>query len=350
MPVSFNHPQTSRSVSHHPPSLPHLVGRSTLTPCVCGIPLFSRASVPVLCYLLRTSSSWNLLTRSSSTNSRFDGPLRDSEKTRCTALPLCLAEGPIYSGGPISPCSEAHRLSLDGRLSISAVCSISDVAFLSFPLFPTKRHKVGPRVSPKWTWTARLTDFASPKTRYPNQRIKVLNLLKIKVLGLACLIRFSGGFTGAFSLRIMTYYLFKKILLVHTPRRFPLHPSSSLEEMTFLSCFLPMEEDVYSDLLPSISSSFITDCLSCVAVCTGPEDTTKITMCYLAGEGWPSTSHYVTKFQMSDAIGKASSTHPSLVLNTLSSSFEDLSFLIWFDICVCDILRRKYILEIKCKL
>ncbi|KAL0897170.1 hypothetical protein Bca101_081131 [Brassica carinata] len=296
MPVSFNHPQTSRSASHHPPSLPHLVGCSTLTPCVCGIPLFSRASVPVLCYLLRTSSSWNLLTRSSSTNSRFDGPLRDSEKTRCTALPLCLAEGPIYFGGPISPCSEAHRLSLDGRLSISAC--VPSPTLLSSPF----RY------------------FQPSDTR------------------------FSGGFTGAFSLRIMTYYLFKKILLVHTPRRFPLHPSSSLEEMTFLPCFLPMEEDVYSDSLPSIGSSFITGCLSCVAVCTGSEDTTEITMCYLAGEGWPSTSHYVTKFQMSDAIGKASSTHPSLVLNSLSSSFEDLSFLVWFGSVAYAFYQRRCII------
>ncbi|WZZ55660.1 hypothetical protein YC2023_055767 [Brassica napus] len=89
-----------------------------------------------------------------------------------------------------------------------------------------------------------------------------------------------------------------------------------------------MEEDDFSVSLPSFGFSFITGLLSCVAVCTGPEDATEITMCCLASEGCPSTSHYVTKSQLSDSVGYAPSTHPNFVLNSLSSCFEDLSFLI----------------------
>ncbi|KAH0908071.1 LOW QUALITY PROTEIN: hypothetical protein HID58_031392, partial [Brassica napus] len=51
-------------------------------------------------------------------------------------------------------------------------------------------------------------------------------------------------------------------------------------------------------------------------------------------KGWPSTSHYVTKFQLSDFVGNALSTHSSFVLNSQSSFFEDLYFLIWFVIVV----------------
>nr|VDD34076.1 unnamed protein product [Brassica oleracea] len=127
----------------------------------------------------------------------------------------------------------------------------------------------------------------------------------------------------------MADYLVKKSLSVDSPRQFPFHSSSSFEEITFTPYLLPMEEDVFSASLPSFGFSFITGLLSCVAVCTGPEDATKITMCCLAGEGCPSTSHYVTKSQLSDSVGYAPSTHPSFVLNSLSSCFEDLSFLIW---------------------
>ena len=150
------------------------------------------------------------------------------------------------------------------------------------------------------------------------------------LLVLTCLIRISGGFTGALLLRIIAYYLVKKSLSVDSPRQFPFHSSSSFEERTFSPYLLPMEEDDFSASLPSFGFSFITGLLSCVAVCTRPEDATEITMCCLAGEGCPSTSHYVTKSQLSDSVEYAPSTHPSFVLNLLSSYLEDLFFLIWF--------------------
>ncbi|KAH0855625.1 hypothetical protein HID58_004025 [Brassica napus] len=75
-----------------------------------------------------------------------------------------------------------------------------------------------------------------------------------------------------------------KSLSVDSPRPFPFHSCSSFEERTFPPYLLPMEEDVdvFSASLPSFGFSFITSLLSCVAVCTGPEDATEITMCCLA--------------------------------------------------------------------
>ncbi|KAG2252414.1 hypothetical protein Bca52824_082550 [Brassica carinata] len=126
MPVSFNHLRISRSMSRRhglppaPPSLPHQVVRDTLSPCVAGTPPCCRGSVPIAHFLLKTSSSRTNLTRSSSTNTCFNGPLLwDSEDTRRTALPLRLAEEPVYSGAPTSPRSEMHRLPFGGGRSIS---------------------------------------------------------------------------------------------------------------------------------------------------------------------------------------------------------------------------------------
>ena len=141
----------------------------------------------------------------------------------------------------------------------------------------------------------------------------------------------------------MAYHLFKKILYVDSLRRDLFRSLFSLEESTFLPYILLVKEDVSSALL-SISFNFITGLLSCVAVCMGPEDATKIIMCCLAGEGWPSTLHYVTKFQLSDFVGNALSTHPSFVLNSLSSCFEDLSFLIWYVIVSYVFYQRGWII------
>ncbi|WZZ39385.1 hypothetical protein YC2023_035644 [Brassica napus] len=49
------------------------------------------------------------------------------------------------------------------------------------------------------------------------------------------------------------------------------------------------KRDVFS-ALPNIGFNFTTSLLSCVPVCTGPEDATEITICCLADESWPSTS------------------------------------------------------------
>nr|VDD53907.1 unnamed protein product [Brassica oleracea] len=248
MPVSFNHLRISRSMSRRHglpsalPSLPHQVVSDTLSPCVAGTPPCCRVSVPIAHFLLKTSSSRTNLTRSSSTNTCFNGPLLwDSEETRRTVLPLCLAEEPVYSGGPTSPRSEMHRLPFGGGRSISGVC------LLSLSSYPLKRvSRVGPRVSFSWAWTTKSTISASPHTSHPNLKPTVLFLIINAILVLAFLIRFSGGFIGAFNLRIMAYHHFKKILSVDSLRRDLFRSLFSLEESTFLPYILLVKEDVSS--------------------------------------------------------------------------------------------------------
>ncbi|KAH0850100.1 hypothetical protein HID58_095788 [Brassica napus] len=108
------------------PSLPHQVVRDTLSPCVAGTPPCCRISVPIAHFLLKTSSSRTNLTRSSSTNTCFNGPLLwDSEETRRTDLPVHLAEEPVYSGAPTSPRSEMHRLPFGGGDADPPACVCS---------------------------------------------------------------------------------------------------------------------------------------------------------------------------------------------------------------------------------
>ncbi|KAF8108145.1 hypothetical protein N665_0114s0036 [Sinapis alba] len=106
-------------------------------------------------------------------------------------------------------------------------------------------------------------------------------------------------------------------------------PPSSFEEKILPPFPLPMERDDSLALLPSVCFSFLIGLLSCGAVSTGPEDATENTLVSLVDEVWISTSHYVTILLLTDVVVKALPTHSSIVLNPLSSSFEDLSFLIY---------------------
>nr|VDD54323.1 unnamed protein product [Brassica oleracea] len=83
---------------------------------------------------------------------------------------------------------------------------------------------------------------------------------------------------------------------------------------------------------PSIS---ITDLLSCGAVRSGPEDAADFVSSILRGADWVLTSPFhVTISQLSNCVVKALSTHLSLVLNSLSSSDDELSILSAFGIVV----------------
>lgn len=76
---------------------------------------------------------------------------------------------------------------------------------------------------------------------------------------------------------------------------------------------------------PSIS---ITVLIPCVAARSGPGDTTDFVSTIFRGAGWVLTSPlYVTISQLSDFFVKALSTHLSFVLNSRSSSHEELSCL-----------------------
>ncbi|KAF8057845.1 hypothetical protein N665_1253s0003 [Sinapis alba] len=113
-----------------------------------------------------------------------------------------------------------------------------------------------------------------------------------------------------------------------------LYPSSSSHEEKILSMFpLPRERDVSSDSFSSVCFSSFIGLLSCGAVSTGPEDATENTLVFFVDEVWTLTSLYVTILKLSDFVVKALPTHSSIVLNSLSSSIEDLSFLCFlFDV------------------
>uniref|UniRef100_A0A0D3EI26 Uncharacterized protein n=1 Tax=Brassica oleracea var. oleracea TaxID=109376 RepID=A0A0D3EI26_BRAOL len=108
--------------------------------------------------------------------------------------------------------------------------------------------------------------------------------------------------------------------------------SSSFEEKLLPPFPLSIERGVSSVSLPSVCFSFLIGLLSCVAVSTGPEDAIEITSVFLVDEVWTSTSLYVTIIQLSDFVVKATSTYSSTVSNSLSSSIEDLSCLVY--LCV----------------
>ncbi|KAL0664964.1 hypothetical protein Bca4012_101802 [Brassica carinata] len=115
--------------------------------------------------------------------------------------------------------------------------------------------------------------------------------------------------------------------------------SSSVVESTSLPCLLSMNGEKNSDSFPSFSFSVLTGLLPCGAVCTGHEGAIETTLVFLVGEDCLSTS-LVTISQLSDFVVKASSTHSSLALNSLSTSYEDLSCLVLFAIVVHELFSR----------
>ncbi|KAF3520415.1 hypothetical protein DY000_02063808 [Brassica cretica] len=115
--------------------------------------------------------------------------------------------------------------------------------------------------------------------------------------------------------------------------------SSSVVESTSLPCLLSMNGEKNSDSFPSFSFSVLTGLLPCGAVCTGHEGAIETTSVFLVGEDCLSTS-LVTISQLSDFVVKASSTHSSLALNSLSTSYEDLSCLVLFAIVVHELFSR----------
>ncbi|WZZ73442.1 hypothetical protein YC2023_084812 [Brassica napus] len=71
----------------------------------------------------------------------------------------------------------------------------------------------------------------------------------------------------------------------------------------------------------------------------GPEGAIETTSVSLVGENCHSTS-LVTISQLSDFVVKALSTHSSLALNSLSTSYEDLSCIVLFAIVVHELFSR----------
>ncbi|KAF3581929.1 hypothetical protein DY000_02028894 [Brassica cretica] len=124
---------------------------------------------------------------------------------------------------------------------------------------------------------------------------------------------------------------------------------SSFEEKLLPPYLLSIERGVPLVSLLSVCFSFLNVLLSCVAVSTGPEDANEITSIFLVDEVWTLTSHYVTILPLFDFVVKVPSTHSSTVLNSLSSSIEDLSCLVYLCV-VCYVYGQRgwKILSIYC--
>uniref|UniRef100_A0A1J3JH36 Uncharacterized protein n=1 Tax=Noccaea caerulescens TaxID=107243 RepID=A0A1J3JH36_NOCCA len=117
-------------------------------------------------------------------------------------------------------------------------------------------------------------------------------------------------------------------------RSFP--PSFLIRKRPFPSCSPFMKELYFSDSNPEASVDLVTVLRSCVAVRTGPEETTEFISVNFGGEDWLSTSRFkVTNFQQSGFAVKCCLTHSSLDSNSLSNFFEVLPVLIALQFMLC---------------
>lgn len=156
---------------------------------------------------------------------------------------------------------------------------------------------------------------------------KVWPIINFMVLVLLSrVIRSSSGFgiPNRIFQRLMFYLSFLKSSI---------SSSSSCEERRLPLYLLSVKGTKVSVSSPSSLFSLNTILLSCVAVSTGPEDANENTSGFLVGAGWSSTSQSkVTNSQLADFVVQAPLTHSSSASNPLSSSHEDLSASIYWEI------------------
>ncbi|CAN6806161.1 unnamed protein product [Brassica oleracea] len=139
-------------------------------------------------------------------------------------------------------------------------------------------------------WPCRICESVIHLAGPPNLKLVFDDLLSV-----AKMQRISGGFTGAFILSLMPYFSFTKNSL-------PVgSPGWSLSSPYLLS----MKGEEFPNSLLSSGFSF------------------------LVYESWSSKSLYVTTSMLSDFVVKATPTHSNFVSNPLSSSFEELSCLVY---------------------
>lgn len=126
--------------------------------------------------------------------------------------------------------------------------------------------------------------------------------------------------------------------LVWTCRRTILTSSYVLENISLL-CFLSMNGENFSDSFPNFSFNLLTGLLPYGAVCTGSEGAIENTSGFLLGEDCLSTS-LVTISQLFDFVVIVLSTYSNFVLNSLSTSYEKLLFLVLLLVCFMNCLRK----------
>ncbi|KAG2326011.1 hypothetical protein Bca52824_008739 [Brassica carinata] len=182
------------------------------------------------------------------------------------------------------------------------------------------------RSLPKWAWpnafveaTKLITKNLKPKISNQNMRHTTMGMVSLVIL------KMLEGFFRMYNLRLLQYQFSWKNFFVDSPTL--VSSSSSNKESLSQLCLPSMNGDALSDSLLSPYFNLLTE---------GAIETTSV---FLVGEGCSSTS-LVTISQLSDFVRKVSSTHSNHVLNSLSTSYEDLSCLISCSISVYDWFPR----------
>ena len=191
----------------------------------------------------------------------------------------------------------------------------------------------GPNFNCFWAWPSTTKEESGPllsqsiPTAYHNESQLSTGLIILTSL------KNSEGFLGIYIMPLLLYHSYRMNCSVDSLTLLPVLSSSSTKERILLPCLFSVKGNDSSGLIPRVCFNLLTGLPPCVAVCTGPEGAIETTSVSLVGEGWLSTSqHKVTKSQLLDLVLHASSTHSSFVLNSLSSSDEELSCLILIDV------------------
>ncbi|KAF8046185.1 hypothetical protein N665_3966s0002 [Sinapis alba] len=183
-----------------------------------------------------------------------------------------------------------------------------------------------------WAWPIYVTQLSSPrKNHLPNPSSRKENqVLLLLAFGYGAISsEISSGFIKTSLQCISLDFSFGMYLLVGSPGSVLFQSLSSSEDKLLPPYPLPKKRGVSSSSLPSVYFSSLIALLPYVAVSTEPEGAIKITLVIFVDEIWTSTSHHVTILQPSGSVVKAIPTHSSIVSNSLSSSVEDLSILVY---------------------
>ena len=287
----FPHEDLRRNSSSFPPQvlLTPLTTRDR-TSVVCGAPRLTRRSDLETFWLTWTSSSRFKTTNSILASSRFgsfycvSGEIRRADVIAVPS-PIDGAVSLVDSGEIIAPTSDVPCL-------VTGACPSNSGMNRKLSIFPIRWPFISKPRLILWAWPFKNYEVTVYIVSPPN--LKLMSMVFDDLIYVVTMQRISGGFTGAFSLCLMSYLSFKKNSL-------PVgSPGWSLSPYLF-----SMKGDDYLNSMSSFGFSF------------------------LIHEGWFSTSLYVTISMLCDSVVKATSTHSSSVSNPLSSSGEELSRLFY---------------------
>ncbi|KAL0800288.1 hypothetical protein Bca101_055463 [Brassica carinata] len=287
-----------QSLSPPPPSL---LAPGVPTMFACGAPRLGRRSLPEARVWVRTCSS-HIASIISIHISLCSEVLWGSGEIHCVAVrsassQSCIVVCTCYPGEtrfspPGAPC-----LSTDDLHSSSGGSTRHSV-------FPFKRLFVS-EGSVLWAWSNLFADYIITQSSPPNLLYLKMMIDFGDLCYLAKMLRISGGFTGVFNLSIMSYFSFLKKFIL---------PVGSSGISLSLPYLLSMKGDAFSEQYSSFNFSLHTGLPSCIAVCTGLEEATKITLVFLVGVDWISTS-LVTISQLSDFVMKLPMGTPVLMMS-----------------------------------